>query len=231
MNVTLQTNLTNIDKYVQFIQNTYDINIEQSTSINIPLINTDELNSVDWNIGLICGGSGTGKSTILKQQFNEPIAPKYDIIKPVISQFGELEPEEVCNVLESVGMSSVPVWLRKPHELSVGEKARLDLCWALIKTPKDKIIIIDEFTSTINREVAKSLAFALQRYIRKENLKIIVSSCHFDIIEFLQPDWIFNLNKRTNDEVELEYIKYTDSSYTNYNNVNPKSILTNSYNL
>lgn len=231
MNITLQTNLTNIDKYVQFIQNTYDINIEQATSISIPLINADELNAIKWNIGLICGGSGTGKSTILKNQFNKPLVPKYDMTKPVISQFDKLEPEEVCNILESVGMSSVPVWLRKPQELSVGEKARLDLCWSLTNTPKDNIIVIDEFTSTINREVAKSLSFALQRYIRNENLKIVISSCHFDIIEFLQPDWIFNLNKRSNDDVELEYIKYSDTSYTDYHNVNPKSILTSTYNI
>lgn len=229
--LNLSTNLTNVDKYVEYIQNTYDINIEKFTKTTIPLIDINELNSIEWNIGLICGGSGTGKSTILRNQFQEPITPKYDMIKPVISQFKELEPEEVCNVLESVGLSSVPVWLRKPHELSMGEKARLDLCWSLIKTPKDRLIVVDEFTSTINREVAKSLAFALQRYVRKNNLKVVIASCHFDIIEFLQPDWIFNLNKKRNDEAELEYIKYTDSNYTNYPNVNPSNILTNEYNI
>lgn len=229
--IQLRTNLDCYDKYIDYIQSTYDINIEKSLNIEIPLIDKNELNSFEWNIGLICGGSGSGKSTILKHQFSEPMIPTYNNDKPIISQFEELEPEEVCNVLESVGLSSVPVWLRKPSELSVGEKARLDLCWVLIKKNENKILVFDEFTSTINREVAKSLAFALQRYVRKKNIKVVISSCHFDIIDFLQPDWIFNLNKRIDGEVELEHVEYTDSSYINYQSVNKDDILTKEYKL
>lgn len=230
-NLKLRTDIGQTDKYIDYITNTYDIDVDKFSTTTIPLIDKHELENIEWNIGLICGGSGSGKSTILKNQFDKPLPIQYDETKPIISQFPNLNEEEVCDILESVGLSSVPTWLRKPHELSMGEKARLDICWYLINTPNDKLLILDEFTSTINREVAKSLSFALQRYIRKNNLKIVIASCHFDIIEFLQPDWIFNLNKKQNDKVELEYFRYTDSNYSNYPNVNKESILSNEYNI
>ena len=34
------------------------------------------------------------------------------------------------------------------------------------------------------------MSFALQKYLRKHNKKIIVASCHYDILEWLMPDWI-----------------------------------------
>jgi GNAT superfamily N-acetyltransferase len=33
------------------------------------------------------------------------------------------------------------------------------------------------------------MSFALQKYIRKTNKRIILASCHFDIMEWLMPDW------------------------------------------
>lgn len=221
-NIDIDTN----NEFVQYIADKYDLNLGGFAELRIPLINTEELNSFEWNIGLICGESGSGKSTVLKEQFGNSLIPIYDNTLPVISQFKELTPEETCNIYESVGLSSVPVWLRKPNNLSVGERARLDLAWFLIKTPNSQTIIVDEFTSTINRETAKSLAYCLQRYVREKNLKVVVSSCHFDIIEFLEPDWIFNLNKRKEDRVELERLVYL-KKYKNYPDIDPSSLLTN----
>ena len=88
-------------------------------------------------------------------------------------------------------------------------------------------ILIDEWTSVVNRDVAKSMSFALQRYVRQKNLKIIVASCHYDIIEWLQPDWVYNLNKQDeNGETEIEQLVYSDSSeYKAYSQINDWEIL------
>ena len=137
---------------------------------------------------------------------------------------------DVCELLSSVGLSSVPVWLHKPNELSNGERARLDLCWILANAKENEIILYDEFSSVINRAVAKSMSYALQRYVREKNLKIILASCHFDIIEWLNPDWVFNLNKQTNGECEIErFIYKDDEEYQLYNNINKKDILSDEY--
>lgn len=78
---------------------------------------------------------------------------------------------------------------------------------------KGQIIYVDEFTSVVNRDVAKSMSHALQRYIRQKDLKIIIASCHFDIIEWLQPDYVFNLNHRDEEgNVEMEKMEYTDNN-------------------
>lgn len=204
-----------VDKYCEYIFNNYDIQNRDITTTEVPLPShedMEEMNSSHWNIMLICGKSGSGKSTILREIGNiKPI--EYDYNKAVISQFDDYTEEEVCDLLGGVGLSSVPTWLRKPQELSNGERARLDLCKAIYDAGKGQIIYVDEFTSVVNRDVAKSMSYALQRYIRQKDLKIVIASCHFDIIEWLNPNYIFNLNhKDENGNVELEKIVYTDDA-------------------
>ena len=204
-----------VDKYCEYIFNNYDIQNRDITTTEVPLPShedMEEMNSSHWNIMLICGKSGSGKSTILREIGNvKPI--EYDYNKAVISQFNGYTEEEVCDLLGGVGLSSVPTWLRKPQELSNGERARLDLCKAIYDAGKGQIIYVDEFTSVVNRDVAKSMSHALQRYIRQKDLKIVIASCHFDIIEWLNPNYIFNLNhKDENGNVELEKIVYTDDA-------------------
>lgn len=212
--ILLESRIVN-DNYTKYLYDNYDIQNRDITTTEVPLPSMedmDEMNSSHWNIMLICGKSGSGKSTILREIGNvKPI--EYDYNKAVISQFDGYTEEEVCDLLGGVGLSSVPTWLRKPQELSNGERARLDLCKAIYDAGKGKIIYVDEFTSVVNRDVAKSMSYALQRYIRQKDLKIVIASCHFDIIEWLNPNYIFNLNhKDENGNVELEKIVYTDDT-------------------
>jgi ABC-type ATPase with predicted acetyltransferase domain len=215
--ILLESKIVN-DNFTQYLYDNYDIQNRDITTTEVPLPShedMEEMNSSHWNIMLICGKSGSGKSTILREIGNvKPI--EYDYNKAVISQFDGYTEEEVCDLLGGVGLSSVPTWLRKPQELSNGERARLDLCKAIYDAGKGQIVYVDEFTSVVNRDVAKSMSYALQRYIRQKNLKIVIASCHFDIIEWLQPDYVFNLNhKDENGNVELEKMVYNDD--TDYN--------------
>lgn len=212
--ILLESKIVN-DNYTQYLYDNYDIQNKELTMTEVPIPSKedmDAMNASEWNIMLICGKSGSGKSTILREIGDiKPI--EYDYQKAVISQFPNLTEEEACDLLCGVGLASVPTWLRKPQELSNGERARLDLCKAIYEAGKGQIIYVDEFTSVVNRDVAKSMSYALQRYIRQKNLKIIIASCHFDIIEWLNPNYIFNLNhKDENGNVELEKIVYTDDA-------------------
>ncbi len=55
----------NKDKYTEYVCEQFDIQNKEETSVSIPM-NLDGINDIDWNIGVLYGGSGSGKTTILK---------------------------------------------------------------------------------------------------------------------------------------------------------------------
>ena len=220
--VILESRIVN-DRYCEYVFNNYDIQNKEKTVVEVPIPSRKDLEEMyndNWNIMLICGKSGGGKSTILRK-IGEIRPIEYDYTKAAISQFPRLSEEEACDLLSSIGLSSVPTWLRKPNELSNGERARLDIAKAIYDAKDKDIVYIDEYTSVVNRSCAQSMSYALQRYARKNNLKIIIASCHFDIVEWLQPDYIFNLNHADeNGNVELEKMVYSDDmDYNAYQSI------------
>jgi GNAT superfamily N-acetyltransferase len=134
------------------------------------------------------GNSGSGKSSILKTIGNIK-TPSFDLNKPLISNFDWLEPKDATHLLTSMGLSSVPTWLRPYHLLSNGEQYRASLAYLVSSASDGDIILVDEYTSVVDRDVAKAMSFALQKYIRRVGKKIILASCHYDILEWLMPDW------------------------------------------
>ncbi len=91
-----------------------------------------------------------------------------------------------------MGLASVPTWLRPFGALSNGEQYRAELAYKVAKAKDSETILIDEYTSVVDRDVAKAMSNALQKYIRRNNKKIILSSCHFDIMDWLLPDWTYS---------------------------------------
>lgn len=181
------------DIYTKYIEDNFDLKVSDCVSTAIPF-NLDLDSLGDWNIGLICGGSGSGKSTIMSK-LGVVKDVEFDNSKPLISNFEGLEPKEVVNLFCAVGLCSVPVWLKPYNILSNGEKYRAFIAKSLYNAKDTDIVLIDEFTSVVDRNVAKSMSNSLQKYIRKYNKRIILASCHYDIIEWLSPNWIYDLNK------------------------------------
>ena len=186
MKIELKSKIIN-DKYTDYVYESFDIQNREETSVSIPM-SLGEAKTFDWNIGVILGSSGSGKTTILKK-CGESKQPKFDYNKPLISNFNWLEPKEATLVLTSMGLSSVPTWLRPFNALSNGEQYRATLAYLVASAKDGEVILIDEYTSVVDRDVAKAMSFALQKYIRRENKRIILASCHYDILEWLIPDW------------------------------------------
>jgi len=185
-NIELKTKILN-DKYTEYVYEAFDIQNREETSVSIP-INLGEAKNFDWNIGVILGGSGSGKTTILKKM-GDVKKVIFDAEKSLISNFDWLEPKDAALVLTSMGLSSVPTWLRPFHALSNGEQYRATLAYLVADAKDNEVILVDEYTSVVDRDVAKAMSFALQKYIRRENKRIILASCHYDILEWLLPDW------------------------------------------
>ena len=151
----------------------------------------------NWQIGLIVGKSGTGKTTIAKELFPEEYITNFEYSQNCIldDMPKSKSVEEITNAFNAVGFSSPPSWLKPYSVLSNGQKMRVDLANAILSDKE--LFVFDEFTSVVDRNVAQIGSFAMQKAIRKSNKKFIALSCHFDIQEWLLPDWVFNTDTMT----------------------------------
>lgn len=183
--ITLESDIIH-DDYTKETCKFFDVPFSEKSSV---VVENNITLPENWQIGLIYGPSGSGKSTLLKQ-FGLIESPNWDDDKAMISNFHPYSFEDVSYALTSVGFSTIPAWYRPYQVLSNGEKFRADLAKSLIG---DGLSLIDEFTSVVDRNVAKSTSNAVSKYIRKrENKKVIFASCHEDIIDWLNPDWMYN---------------------------------------
>lgn len=164
-----------------------------SSVFEIKIDNVD-IESSKWNIGLIVGPSGSGKTTIAKKFLGDSdIVNEFDWhgSKSILDGFpASLGIKEITSLLTQVGFGSPPNWLRPYSVLSNGEKFRVTLARAIAESKKR--IIFDEFTSVIDRQVAKIASHCIQKTVKKIDKQFVAVSCHFDIIEWLQPDWIID---------------------------------------
>lgn len=146
----------------------------------------------EWTVGLIVGHSGSGKTSVAREKWGDCIVDEYEWHqhKSVVDSFDpDLSMKEVTGALSSVGFSSPPSWMRPYNVLSNGEKFRANMARALLD--ERELIVIDEFTSVVDRQVAKIASTAIQKAFRRKGKKLVAVSCHYDIAEWLQPDWIY----------------------------------------
>lgn len=148
----------------------------------------------DWHIGVIVGGSGTGKTTIARELFGDQLIQgfKWSGLSVADDMPKDCSMDEIEKMFYAVGFGSVPSWLKSFSVLSNGEKMRVELARAMLE--KD-FICFDEFTSVVDRQVAQTASMAINKAIHRTNKKFVAVSCHYDILEWLQPDWVFDTNE------------------------------------
>jgi len=152
----------------------------------------------EWNIGLVVGPSGCGKSTIAHTLWPNEIAPSWTwhVDKSIVDSFPqEMKIRDVAELLSSVGFSSPPSWLRPFRVLSTGEQFRVTMARTLAEM--NTLSVVDEFTSVIDRTVACIGSAAIAKTVRRRNQRFIAVTCHEDVAEWLQPDWIFRPDVNT----------------------------------
>ena len=177
------------DEFTDRVAQAFDLEFDGTITTDIPDFDPPEKDS--YNIGMIVGASGSGKSQILNGHFFEAVfrgeeAHIWNPTKAIVSHFNN--PEIAIEKLFACGVASVPTLCKPYRVLSNGEKYR-----AMIARSLDDGMVLDEFTSEVNRETAKSLSVSLSKYIRRNNMKnIVLASCHKDIIEWIEPDWVFD---------------------------------------
>lgn len=148
-----------------------------------------------YNVGLIVGASGSGKTTLAREIYGpESLQRVLDLTRPIIDQFPDDYTYDDCAALLcGVGLSAVPCWIRPAGSLSNGQRERAEI--ALQMSRGAEVVVIDEWTSVVDRTVGKVMSHCIQRWARKNDRRVVLASCHYDVIEWLQPDWIIDCNK------------------------------------
>lgn len=150
----------------------------------------------EWQIGLIVGPSGSGKTSIAQHLYSSQYCPEFvwNSKSSIVDEFPkEMSIKDICGLLSHVGFSSPPSWLRPFHALSNGEQFRVALARALAEF--NGLLVMDEFTSVVDRTVAQIGSAAIAKTVRRRKQQLIAVSCHYDIAEWLCPDWIFDTGK------------------------------------
>jgi GNAT superfamily N-acetyltransferase len=227
---------------VQQVAGMFDVPITQRAterfSVDVPALGDD------WRIGLIVGPSGSGKSTIARRLFGECLYQRADWPqdKAVVDGLGDLPIKQVTGLFTAVGFSSPPSWIKPYHVLSGGEQFRCDLARALAGAmtndqgpmtkehsgaDKDPLVIgpwslspslvaFDEFTSVVDRNVARIASAAIAKGIRQGRIacRFVAVTCHYDVTEWLAPDWVIDMASSTFDRrclqrppIELEVFR------------------------
>lgn len=217
--LTLESPVTNSFRVAQ-VAGMFDLDLQKATRETITL--TIPPQQEDWRLGVIVGPSGSGKSTLARWLFGDRVLSRssWPADRPVIDAFPDLSIKHIVGLLTTVGFASPPAWLRPYYLLSNGEKARCDLAWALARSqtcppaeveverwhrllPPDAdknlpLVVCDEFTSVVDRHVARAIAAGIHRRMQRGELacRFVAVTCHYDIIEWLAPDWVIDMATR-----------------------------------
>lgn len=196
MIVNIHHTCTDFDSYrAERVKSLFNVETGADVKITADLpIESEHWQDKDWQLGVIVGRSGTGKTSIGKQIWADtPIYnPTWQADKPIIDQIATNDSiDKATACLSAVGLGTVPAWLRPYQVLSNGEQFRANLAKALADEPNR--LIIDEFSSVVDRQIACIGASAFAKaWKRTKGKQAILLTCHYDVLDWLEPDWVYN---------------------------------------
>lgn len=168
---------------------------------------------VDINPGdvvYICGQSGAGKSVLLREistclsDSGQNVANidevELDESRALIDQIGKNGMAEGIRYLSVAGLSDAYLYIRKPSELSDGQRYRYRLA-KLLESNAD-VWVADEFGAVLDRVTAKIVAWNLAKVARAHNKTLIVATTHTDLRDELAPS--LTITKRFHDRIKIE---------------------------
>ena len=192
VNVVVETAVSNSVR-AQQVSAMFDVPAQEKCRIEWNLrLGMDER---PWSVGLVVGPSGSGKSTLLKHLWGDPKALTWSAAS-VIDDFAKtLSIADISEACGAVGFNTIPAWLRPHQVLSNGEKFRVEMARTLLET--SGLAVVDEFTSLVDRQVAKVASHAVQKFVRKSKRQFVAVTCHYDVEDWLQPDWVVDMTDRS----------------------------------
>jgi len=142
-----------------------------------------------FRIGVVYGPSGSGKTQAIARLGQISEQPVWSETDSIADHFPTADIAHEC--LSAAGLNSVPQMMKPYRLLSNGEQYRASLARRLAWHKPETILCIDEFTSVVDRTVAHGLCVSLRRHLSPHS-RVVVASCHADVIAWLRPDWVVN---------------------------------------
>lgn len=166
-----------------------------------------ELDIRPSDVVYITGQSGSGKSLLLRDLSAEMVKAGLKVAdlntieledRPVIELLGKSTTQAI-DLLAKAGISDAWIYLRKPSQLSDGQRYRLKL--AMVLATDADVWIADEFGAILDRTTAKAVAFNMAKIARRNGKTFMVATTHSDMTEELAPD--VYIEKLFKDRVEV----------------------------
>ncbi len=171
------------------------------------IFNNQEIEVRQGYVVYITGQSGSGKSILLRE-LNSKMSEKglqvSDIDKvefkdaPIIDQIGK-DTQEALEILSIAGLNDAYLYIRKPQELSDGQKYRFRL--AKLIESKAQVWVADEFLAVLDRVTARVIAFNMQKTARRVGATLIVATTHLDMVNDLSPN--LYIEKRYREKIHI----------------------------
>nr|DAL48415.1 MAG TPA_asm: hypothetical protein [Caudoviricetes sp.] len=169
-----------------------------------------ELNIDQGDVVYVTGQSGSGKSVVLRELQKLMAAEGKSVAsidqftfeddKNVIDQIGKTT-SDALGLLSMAGLNDAYLFVRKPSEMSDGQKYRLKIA-KLIESGAD-VWVADEFGAVLDRVTAQVVASNLQRAARKVGATVIVATTHEDLVNALRPS--VQITKHFKERVKVDY--------------------------
>jgi ABC-type ATPase with predicted acetyltransferase domain len=205
LNKSFQTSVQRSDRVIK-VAEAFGLGLEDR---EFTVLDAVELDVKPGDVVYINGQSGAGKSVLLRElsqalQESGQRVSNIDRVafedKPLIDQIGNDSMAEAIRLLSIAGLSDAYLYIRKPGELSDGQRYRFRLA-KLIEENAD-VWVADEFGAVLDRVTAKIVAWNLSKIARHYGKTLIVATTHTDLRDELAPS--LAITKRFHDRIIVE---------------------------
>lgn len=204
LNKSFQTRVERSDRVIQ-VAEAFGLGLEDR---EFTVLDGVQVEVKPGDVIYINGQSGAGKSVLLREIGHELQKHGQRVVNidevelldcPLIDQIGKESLADALRLLSIAGLSDAYLYIRKPRELSDGQRYRFRLA-KLIEGNSD-VWVADEFGAVLDRTTAKIVAWNLAKAARSYGKTLIVATTHTDLVDELAPS--LTITKRFHDRISM----------------------------